>query len=163
MSVTVKPVAARGERAFMGAITGGERLHDALARVARALDISAAVVHPLGGLTEVEFRRRDFLTGEDRPPLRVPAACEIVGGHATISWQDGQPSVHAHLIVTYPDASAPNGAAVAAGHVIEAACFAVEFTLLAFDGDGISRAFSAEAGFAVWSAPPLSGALHGQD
>lgn len=158
MSVALKSVDARGARAFMGAIAGGEMLHGALERIARGHDIAAAVVHPLGGLTEVEFRRRNFLTREDGPPLRISAACEIVAGHATISRQNGRPSVHAHLVVAYADPSAPNGVAVAAGHVNGAVCFAVEFTLLAFDGDGISRAFDAEAGMAVWSAPLLTAA-----
>jgi predicted DNA-binding protein with PD1-like motif len=151
MPLSFTPVATQGLRVFMGVITDGEPLHQALAHVAAAHDIGAATVALLGGLTEVELTAYDFATQQRLPPRVYRGSLEIVAGHGTISRLEGQPHVHLHLVLACRDATA--GMVLVGGHVARALAFAVEFTLTAYDGVVVSRRPHASTGLALWAWP----------
>ncbi len=151
MTLTLAPVATQGQRVFMGVLTDGEDLHQALARVAETHDIGAATVALLGGLTEVELSAYEFATRQRLSPLVYRGSLEIVAGQGTISRLEGQPHVHLHLVVAYRDTTA--GPVLIGGHAARALAFAVEFTLTAYDGVVAVRRPHAGTGLALWAWP----------
>ncbi len=151
MTLSFAPVATQGLRVFMGVITDGEPLHQALAHVAAAHDIGAATVALLGGLTEVELTAYDFVTQQRLPPLVYRGSLEIVAGHGTISRLEDQPHVHLHLVLAYRHAEA--GMVLIGGHAARALAFAVEFTLTAYEGVVALRRPHTGTGLALWAWP----------
>lgn len=155
MTITLQHANPAGMRAFMGTLTDNADVHASLSEAARALGVNAGTVDLLGGLTRVEFSEYDFLTQQRKPALSFERALEIVAGHGTLSLLDGAPSVHLHLVCAFRDKDAPHGIALVGGHATRAIAFAVEFTLLAFDGATVQRAQHAGTGLKLWSLPPL--------
>ncbi|MDW8325281.1 MAG: DNA-binding protein [Anaerolineales bacterium] len=155
MTLTLQHVNPAGLRAFMGTLTDNADVHASLAEAARALGVNAGTFELLGGLTRVEFTEYDFLTRQRKPALSFERALEIVAGHGTLSLLDGAPSVHLHLVCAFRDDAAPHGIAIVGGHAARAIAFAVEFTLLAFDGATVQRAQHAGTGLKLWSLPSL--------
>jgi predicted DNA-binding protein with PD1-like motif len=155
MTLTLQHANPAGTRAFMGTLTDNADVHASLAEAARALGVHAGTFELLGGLTQVEFAEYDFLTRQRKAALSFERALEIVAGHGTLSVLDGGPSVHLHLVCAFRDDAAPHGIAVVGGHATRAVAFAVEFTLLAFDGAAVQRAWHAGTGLKLWSLPPL--------
>lgn len=151
MTTTLSPVATQGQRVFMGVITDGESLHEALARVAAAHDVVAGTVALLGGLTEVELTAYDFVAQRRLPPQVVRGSLEIVAGQGTISRLEGRPHVHLHLVLAWRDEAAPHGVAVVGGHAAQARAFAVEFVLTAYDGIAVERRPHPGTGLALWA------------
>lgn len=154
MSMTFYPVATQGIRVFMGVLSGGEPVHEALARLAEAHGIVAGTVELLGGLTEVELTAYDFLRRERLAPLVLQGNLEIVAGHGTISRLDGRPHVHLHLALAWRDDASPHGVALVGGHAARALAFAVEFTLTAYDGAPMARRLDPATGLALWGRTP---------
>lgn len=151
--LALQHVNTRQTRTYMGAITGGESLHTAFARLADALDISAAAFDMLGGLTEVELSEYDFINRTRKPPLIFARPLEIISGHGAISRLDGRPHIHIHLTLSFRDEGAPHGIAVIGGHAARARAFAVEFTLHVFDGAPVTRAMDEATGLQLWNLP----------
>lgn len=155
MTITFQHVNPAGTRVFMGTLTDGVDLLDALADVARRLDVQTGTVELLGGLTMLELRAFDFASGQRRPPLTLHGALEVVAGHGAISLLDGAPHVHLHLAVAVQDEAAAHGVSIVAGHVTAARAFAVEFTLTAHDGAPVQRSPHPATGLALWNLPEL--------
>jgi predicted DNA-binding protein with PD1-like motif len=147
---SIRRVNPNGSRVFMGTLTDGAALHDSLAQIAEQHHITTASFNMLGALSEIEFAAYGFVDRTRMPPISFSRAMEIVSGHGTISLLDEKPHVHTHLAVAFRDEDAPNGIAVVAGHVNRALCFAVEFTLTAYDGAPIHRADHRATGLKLW-------------
>ena len=148
--IVCKRVNSAGSRVFMGTITDGIDIHEALAETAVAQQISTATFELLGGLHEVVFTAYDFEQQERLMPIRLSRPLEIVSGHGTISQLDGQPHVHLHLAVSFRDAAYPHGIGMVGGHAAQAIAFAVEFTLTAYDGASMNRQLHKETGLKLW-------------
>jgi predicted DNA-binding protein with PD1-like motif len=156
-----------GARVFMGTITEGEGVHDALAAAAQAYGVHTATFELLGGLTRLELAAFDFITRTRLPALTFTGALEIVSGHGTIALADAaaladapaalRVHVHVHITAAFRDPASPTGITVVAGHCAAAAAFAVEYTLTAYDGAPVFRAPHAGTGLALWSLPPVTG------
>lgn len=157
--MTLQHVNPNGSRAFMGTLTEGADVHAALAQVARAQNITAGTFELLGGLVEAEFTEYDFVKQERKPALKFVRALEIVAGHGTVSLLDNEPFVHLHLVCSFRDESAPNGMALIGGHAARAVAFAVEFTLMAYDGAPVHRALHAGTGLKLWNLNQDFGSL----
>lgn len=149
-AVSTQQVNPAGMRVFMGTITGGGDLHDALAQTAVAHQITTATFDLLGGLHAATFTAYDFAKQERLPPIVLERPLEIVSGHGTISLLDSAPHVHMHLSVSFRDAAYPHGIGLVGGHVAHAIPFAVEFTLTAYDGAPIHRALDEKTGLKLW-------------
>lgn len=147
MTVRLKQVNPGGTRVFMGTLTGGVEVLEALAETAVTHHIQTATMEMLGGLTQVELTAYDFERQERLPPLLFVRPLEIIAGHGTISLLDGRPHVHLHLALAYRD---ENRIAVIGGHCARALAFAVEFTLTAYDGAPMHRAMDEGTGLMLW-------------
>jgi predicted DNA-binding protein with PD1-like motif len=64
--------------------------------------------------------------------------------------------VHVHLVIAYRSDSAPNGFAVAAGHVSRGVAYGVEFIMTAYDGKPVERAIHARTGLNLWKLPTIN-------
>ncbi len=155
MAITLQHINEQGTRAFMGTLTDDADVHASLAEAARALGVNTGMFELLGGLTRVEFTEYDFAARQRKPALSFERALEIVAGHGTLSLLDGAPSVHLHLVCAFRDPAQPHGIALIGGHAARAIAFAVEFTLLAFDGTPVRRTWHAGSGLKLWSLPTL--------
>lgn len=155
MALTLQHVNPSGVRVFCGTLTDGAEVHSSLAAVARQLKVTAGTLELLGGLTEAGFTEYDFVTHTRQPPLTFRRALEIVSGHGTLSWLEAEPFVHLHLVCAFRDETQPHGLALVGGHCARALAFAVEFTLTAYDGPPVQRAWHAGTGLKLWDLPAL--------
>lgn len=155
MTTTAVQVNPNGIRVFMGTITGAANIHEALADFARQHHIQTAAFEMLGGLHEVELTAYDFEKQERQRPLKFQKPCEIIAGQGTISLLAGQPHIHIHMTLAFRDDKMAHGIAVIGGHVSQAAAFAVEFTLTAYEGRPIHRALHPGTGLQLWDCPEL--------
>ncbi len=151
MGIKMKQVNLAGIRVYMGTLTDGVNVHEALAETAVAHHIHTATFSLLGGLHEVTLTAYDFEQQRRLDPLTWQQPLEIVSGQGTISQLDGQPHVHLHLTLAFPDENAPHSITVIGGHAAHALAFAVEFTLAAYDGDPVHRALHAGTGLKLWT------------
>ena len=145
-----KQVNDDGIRVFMGTITDRTNVHEALTAVSQQHNITAATFELLGGVYEVELTAYDFTAQERREPLIFTKPLEIIAGHGTISMLDNAPHVHIHMSLAFRDENMANGIAVIGGHVARAEAFAVEYTLIAYDGVGMARKFHRGTGLKLW-------------
>ncbi len=150
MPVSLAQVNQQATRVFMGTLTNGEAVHAAFAQIAAVQAIQAATFEMLGGLTEVELSAYDFVHQIRQEPLVFRRPLEILSGHGTISWLDGRPHIHTHLTLSFRDETAPHGLAIIGGHAARAIAFAIEFTLTAYDGVPVNRAWHAGTGLQLW-------------
>lgn len=155
MTTTLRQVNTQGTRTFMGTLTDGAVVHEALAACARLHNIQAASFDLLGGLHSLELTAYDFTTQARLAPLTFTGALEIVAGHGTISLLDDAPHVHLHLVAAWRDAAAATGITLVGGHAARAVAFAVEFTLHAYDGPGVQRAPHPGTGLQLWHLEAL--------
>ena len=150
MTIEMRQVNPTGTRVFMGTITDGVNVHEALAEVVVQHNIQTATFEMLGGLHEVELTAYDFVHQVRLEPIVLQRPLEIIAGHGTISLLEGQPHFHMHLAVSFRDEVAPYGIAVVGGHAARATAFAIEFTLTAYDGDPVHRAVHPSTGLKLW-------------
>lgn len=148
--ITLQHVNPHGTRVYMGTLTDGADLHGALTTVAHRLDVGAATVDLLGGLTAATLTAYDFARRVRGAPRTLTGALEIVSGHGTISRLDGAPHVHVHVVLAPAD-----GAPLVGGHLAAATVFAVEFTLTCYDGAPVARRPHPGTGLQLWALPPL--------
>lgn len=148
--VVVRQVNSDGIRVFMGTLTGGVDVHEALKSVALVNDVQTATFEMLGGVHEVALTAYDFEQQERLETVVVKRPLEIIAGHGTISLLGGEPHVHMHLTLSYRDKNAPNGILVVGGHVAKTKAFAVEFTLTAYDGATVHRQPHEGTGLNLW-------------
>ena len=134
---------ATNSRVYAGTLTDNADLHERFREFAHAHDIRAGNVFLLGGLSEVTLGAFDFAKGERLEPLVFRGAFEIVGGHGLISTLDGEPHVHLHLSLS---SRTEDNIRLIGGHVVNAKAFAVEFTLLSYEGEGLARTLHAGTG-----------------
>lgn len=156
MSISVAQINTQGIRVFMGTLTDGVAVHEALAAVAERHAIHAATFELLGGLSAVELTAYDFARQTRHEPLILTRPLEILSGHGAISRLHGAPHVHTHLTLAFRDPAAPHGVAVIGGHAARAVAFAVEFTLTAYDGVIVRRQPHPTTGLLLWDLPPLT-------
>jgi hypothetical protein len=153
MSVTLLHVNSEQTRVYMGTITGGVNVHEALAEMARVQAIQTATIELLGGLHEVELTAYDFEQQLRQPPMVFTRPLEIIAGQGTISLLDGRPHIHLHMALAFRDTAALHGITVIGGHVARALAFAVEFTLTAYEGTAVHRALHPPTGLQLWQLP----------
>lgn len=153
MTVRARLVNPQNTRVFMGTITDRANVHETLAEMAGANDITTATFELLGGLHLVEFTAYDFEQQKRLEPIVFERAMEIVAGHGTISLLENQHHVHLHLALAYRDEKSETGICVVGGHAAVALAYAVEFTLTAYDGATVHRGEHPGTGLKLWDLP----------
>ena len=149
--IRVQHVNPAGTQVFMGTLTDGAVVHDALATISAELDIKTATFELLGGLSEATFTAYDFTTQTRHPARTFSGALEVVSGHGTISQLNGQPHIHIHTTLAFQDASQPNGIALIGGHLAHGVAFAIEFTLTSYQGNPVHRKLHQGTGLQLWN------------
>lgn len=156
MTVHARLVNPQKTRVFMGTIVDRADVHQSIAEVARANDITTATFELLGGLHKVEFTAYDFEQQMRLEPISFERAMEIVAGHGTISLLDNELHVHLHLALAYRDEQSDTGIRIIGGHAAVALAYAAEFTLTAYDGASVHRSEHQGTGLNLWDLPLLN-------
>ena len=123
MTTSLQQVNPNGQRVWMGTLVDRANVHDALAEIAIAHQITAGTFQLLGGLHEVELAAYDFEQQIRLAPLLFKRPLEIIAGHGTISLLEGKPHIHLHLSLSFRDETSPTGIQVIGGHAAKALAF----------------------------------------
>jgi predicted DNA-binding protein with PD1-like motif len=91
----------------------GEQVNDQILEFARAHEIHAAQLTGIGGFREVTLGYFDWEI-KDYRPIPIQEQVELVSLNGNISLDDGNPKLHAHVVVGKSDGSAW------AGHLLSA-------------------------------------------
>ena len=149
--VKSQQVGKQGVRVIMGTLTSAVDVHKSLIETAVRHHVHTATFELLGGLHEVVLTAYDFERQVRMEPLVFKRPLEIIAGHGTISQLNGEHHVHLHLTLSFRDEAASHGIAVVGGHAAKATAFAVEFTMMAYDGTAVYRGLDKETGLMLWS------------
>jgi len=132
-----------GER-WMGRLERGDDLLGALSVICRERDIRLGRVEAIGAVERAVLgyyhqRKREY----EFFPLDGPH--EITALMGNVSLKDGEPMVHAHVMLS-DGKGAVHGGHLAPGTVV----FACEVIIEAFDGPSLERGLDEETGLPLW-------------
>ncbi|MFQ3633343.1 PPC domain-containing DNA-binding protein [Roseiflexus sp.] len=150
VSIVAKTEVHTPNRVIAAALCDGVNLHTALTEIAASEQITAAIVHMLGGLREVALVETDFTTGHKKSPLVFRRPLEIIGGSGMISRLNDAPHLHLHLTLSFQDTDQMHGVTVIGGHVAYALVHAVEALIICYDGLRLERHPDPATGLALW-------------
>ena len=102
-----------GQRTFLLVFSTGDNLTEGILSFAAEHQIRAAQLTAIGGLSEIKLAFFDWDTKEYNP-IPVQEQVELVSLIGNISLHEGQPKLHAHVVIGKSDGSAW------AGHLLEA-------------------------------------------
>lgn len=91
----------------------GEQVNEQIVEFAREHEIHAAQLSGIGGFQGVTLGYFDWET-KDYKPIRIREQVELVSLNGNISMDDGNPKLHAHVVIGKVDGSAW------AGHLLSA-------------------------------------------
>lgn len=132
-------------KAAMIRLEQGEDLYEGVSQGVRDLDIEAGTVQVIGGLTHAKFAyyNQDSREYEEH---EFPGGWEIASCLGNVSIKDGEPFLHAHLVVSGPDGKALGGHLVPGSKV-----FLAEVYVRALGGEAPVRKLDETLGLPVWS------------
>lgn len=137
--------AYEGARVVVGRLPRGEDLLAALAAVAHRHGVRMGWLQFFGA---VERARLAFYDQAERVyrELRVDEPCEIAAGVGNVSLLDGQPFVHAHVVLS------DSSGRCHGGHVLEGTrVYACEFALWCLTGaEPLVRGFDPDTHLKLW-------------
>lgn len=108
---------------WMGRLQRGDDLLEALTALARARGVRAGWLQFLGAVERARLAFYDQ-EGHEYRPLELPQPLEIAAGVGNVSLLDGEPFVHAHVVLTDGEGRAYGG------HLLPGtAVFACEYAL----------------------------------
>ncbi len=133
------------KRTIIGHVEKGKDLYDSITRIARQNNIKVGRVTGLGAVQNArlayfdqkEMKYKDFDLNE---PM------EIVSMYGNISLKDGQPFVHAHVVLSDEKGNARGGPLLPGSSTV----FACEITIEEFEGPELVRGFDERTGLALW-------------
>jgi len=132
-----------GNAAFVRLERGTDMLEELNAAAAK-LGIEAGTVQAIGAVSELAIGYFDQTAKEYRTNS-FPAAYEIGSGIGNVSFKDGAPFVHLHVVATGPD-----GACVG-GHLMPGTkVFMIEAYLRKLGGTAPVREQDEDIGLAIW-------------
>lgn len=104
-----------GQQTFVLVFETGDEAMDGLSGFARERDLSAAHFTGIGAFSDAVLGWFDWQTKEYRP-IRIDEQVEVVSLVGDVALQDGEPAVHAHVVVAGSDGAA-SGGHLLEGHV----------------------------------------------
>ncbi|HEV8572106.1 MAG TPA: DUF296 domain-containing protein [Actinomycetota bacterium] len=132
-------------KAAMIRLEEGEDLYDGVSQGVRDLGIEAATVQAIGGLTHAKFAYYNQEKGEYEEH-EFPGGWEIASCLGNVSIKDGEPFLHAHLVVSGSDGKALGGHLLPGSKV-----FLAEVYVRALGGEAPVRKLDETLGLSVWS------------
>lgn len=133
------------KRTIIGALEKGTDLYNGILRVAQENNITMGRVTGIGAVQQAKLAYYDqkLMKYYD---IEIPEPMEIVSLYGNISIKDGQPFVHAHVVLSDEKGNGKGGHLLPGGTPV----FACEITLEEFDGPELVRGFDAQSGLALW-------------
>jgi predicted DNA-binding protein with PD1-like motif len=104
-----------GALTFVLVFATGDEAHAGLSRFARAHELAAAHFTGIGAFSDVVLGYFDW-QAKDYKPIRIEEQVEVVALIGDVALDEGQPSVHAHVVVAGADGHA-RGGHLLEGHV----------------------------------------------
>lgn len=123
----------------------GEDLYEGVSQAATDLGIEAGTVQVIGGLTHAKFAYYNQGT-KQYEEHEFPGGSEIASCIGNISIKDGEPFLHAHLVVSGSDGRALGGHLLPGSKV-----FLAEVYLRRLGGEAPVRKVDETLGLPVWS------------
>lgn len=132
-------------KAAMIRLEQGEDLYEGVSRGVSDLGIEAGTVQVIGGLTHAKFAYYNQGTKEYEEH-ELPGGSEIASCIGNISIKEGEPFLHAHLVVSGSDGRALGGHLLPGSKV-----FLAEVYIRALGGEAPVRKVDEALGLSVWS------------
>jgi predicted DNA-binding protein with PD1-like motif len=127
-------------RTFVLVFNEGDRVMENLHAFARKEGLTAAHFTAIGALREVTVGIYDF-DRNDYVEIPLGEQVEVLTLNGNVTLKDGQPAIHAHLVVAKRDGTAHGG------HLIEAVVRPTLEVVLAETGGKLQRTIDPESGF----------------
>lgn len=132
-------------KAAMIRLEKGEDLYEGVTEAVRDLGIEAGTVQVIGGLTHAKFGYYNQGTKEYEEH-ELPGGSEIASCVGNVSIRDGEPFLHAHVVVSGSDGRALGGHLLPGSKV-----FLAEVYVRALGGEAPVRKVDETLGLPVWS------------
>jgi predicted DNA-binding protein with PD1-like motif len=140
----VKAFHFSGARVLLGRLERGDDLAEGLVRFCAAHGVEAGSLSGIGALEQAALGYYDQAAGR-YDTLQIEQGLEIAALTGNVSRKDGEPFVHAHLVLAGADRRCFGGHMQPGCRV-----FACEFTLWAFEGPAPERMPDPATGLALW-------------
>lgn len=133
------------KRTIIGTLEKGADLYNGIARVAQENKITVGRVTGIGAVQHAKLAYYDqkLMKYYD---IEIHEPMEIVSLYGNITIKDGQPFVHAHVVLSDEKGNGKGGHLLPGGTPV----FACEITLEEFDGPELVRGFDAQSGLTLW-------------
>jgi len=129
---------------LMGRLAPGDDVLQALESLVRERNVASGQVQFIGALQKGALEYYDQKVRQYRT-ITLDQHLEIAAGMGNVSLRDGQPMVHAHLVLSDEEGHCWGGHLVP-GNVV----FACEFTLLVLEGEPWCRYPDEYTGLTLW-------------
>jgi len=124
----------------------GSDLLDGMTAIVRREKITLGRISALGATMHARVAFYDQQT-KTYNPLEFPGGMEILNVHGNVSLRDGEPFVHAHILLGDPAGK------VVGGHLLPGTTlFACELIIDEFTGPALERARDARTGLFLWTS-----------
>ena len=134
------------QQGYMVRLRRGEEIHAALTRFMKAKDIAGGAVIGLGAVTDValgffDIEKQEYTRQEYHDDY------ELINLTGNLSYLDGEPLLHAHVVISGEDMAA------LAGHLFAATISVTGEFEIRVAGERIERAFDNETGLKLLDLP----------
>lgn len=134
------------KRTILCQLPYGSDLLDQMTAIVRREGITLGRIHALGATTHARVAYYDQAT-KVYNPLDFPGGMEIVTLHGNVSLRDGEPFVHAHILLGDPKGN------VVGGHLLQGTTlFACELFIDELAGPALERARDDRTGLFLWTS-----------
>ena len=137
-------------RTIMGQLPFGADLHEELTAIVRREKIRLGRIAALGATTHARVAYYDQNT-KVYNPIEFPGGMEILNLHGNVSLRDGEPFVHAHILLGDPAGK------IFGGHLLPGTkLFACELFIDELEGPPLERQPEGRTGLHLWKTGFLS-------
>jgi predicted DNA-binding protein with PD1-like motif len=133
------------KRTILCRLPHGADLLDEMTAIVRREGITLGRIHAIGATTHARVAYYDQGT-KVYNPIELPGGMEILNVHGNVSLRDGEPFVHAHILLGDPQGK------VFGGHLLQGTkLFACELFIDELVGPALERAHDATTGLFLWT------------
>lgn len=137
-------------RTLLGQLPYGADLYEELGAIVRREKIRLGRIQALGATTHARVAYYDQNT-KTYNPIEFPGGMEILNVHGNVSVRDGEPFVHAHILLGDPAGK------IFGGHLLPGTTlFACEVFIDELEGPPLERTLEGRTGLHLWTTGFLS-------